>query len=259
MRSIATIFFLFPFVMFAQYKRTVFVEGGVSQNQSFNPDETVYSPIYIYGWCGTGLNDFSQAGTRVSKIHRETTFSPLVRIGIEVVSSKEKTFKMSCPMAFGYMESRQHYKTTVQENYNTGYQNNFTYETRQISKFVSIIIGPKANLEFRKVQFFTAANLNTDIRYFYRETVTDYKPTGWNPGIAGLTMNNDVFFNVSIQNGLIYKLSSQFSAGLTFETVIYSIDPNTIRYDKANNHLFNLGYGDHSSAINTGIRFQYSF
>jgi len=68
--------------------------------------------------------------------------------------------------------------------------------------------------------------------------------------------STDLFFNLSLQNGVIYKITPKIGIGLTEDIFFYNI--NSYK-DKKNNHLFNLGYGDNSTIINTGLRLQYCF
>lgn len=234
------------------------MEGGTSINQSFYPNENVSGLIYPYYFCGTGQK-MEAIGYYNSEIFRKTTFSSYTRIGIERETNDRKHFNMSFPFIFSHKEQQENTETQVEEVlYNSGTKKHMI-KTQTEARFASFIFGPKATCNFEPITFFTALYFNADINYYYKEVVSNNNVEIRNPGIEGLTMNEDVLFNLSLHNGVLFNLNSKFALGLTADILFYNINPSAIKYSKKDNHLFNLGYGTNSTIINTGIRLQYSF
>ena len=252
MKRFLLIILLAPFTLLSQNKRIVFAEGGTSVNQSFYPKESFSGKVY--GFCGNS----DEIGTYHKTISRETSSSFYSKIGIETPIVQKKHFSFSIPFALGYREQKENYIAKTDETYYSGSTSNFSIKTQSYSQIFSFIFGPKATLDFKKWSFFTSVNMNTQLCYFYRTQSVSNFDFGTYKNIS-TDNNNDVTFNLSLQNGILYKINQKLSVGLCADVFFYNFDPNVIKYSKKDNHLFNLGYGTNSTIINTGIRFQYSF
>jgi hypothetical protein len=257
MRSFLVIILGFPFALFSQNKRIVFVESGISINQSFYPKETLSE--YSYYWDGKG--PISVIGYQKAKISRNTTFSFYSKIGIEVPITQKKHFSISCPFIFGYREQKQNFNAEIEQVYYGSVPYKYSLNEEYYSRIFSFIFGPKATMNFNKWGYFTSVNFNADLFVFERITTITNNDFGSFEHVyeTGAYTENDFMFNLSLQNGIFYNINSKISIGLTGDIFFYNIDPDVIRYSKKDNHLFNFGYGTNSTIINTGIRLQYSF
>lgn len=253
MRSFLLILFCFPSVLLSQNKRTVFIEGGTSINQSFYPTESIKTDLYPF--CATGSN--GPIGYSNTLVKRSSTFSCYSKLGIETPIVQKKHFSFSIPFIFGYREQRENYSSEIEEIYYST-TNRYTTKTTGYSKIASLIFGPKVTMDFKKLSFFTSVNVNTDLFFFEKTTTQINKDYGSYKNVSAGSLN-DMMFNLSLENGILYNINSKISVGLTGDFFFYNLAPNTIKYHKKDNHLFNLGYGTNSTIINTGIRLQYSF
>jgi hypothetical protein len=260
MKRFLLIIFCFPFVLFSQNKRIVFVEGGTSINQSFYPKETVSGKLY--GWCASG--DEGSIGNYHSLIQRKSTYSFYSKMGIGVNVVEKKHFSLSFPMILGYRELKESSVVQTEATYHyyiAPYKYTEKYENNY--RMISLIFGPSAKMNFNKWSYFTSLNLNADLfcygKMIYKKTDPFGEFTNETQGGVESVTSKDVLFNLSLQNGILYNLSEKLALGLTNELFFYNIDPYNIRYNKKDNHFFNLGYGTNSTIINTGIRLQYSF
>lgn len=256
MRFFLLVILAFPFVLISQNKLIVFVEAGNSINQSFYPTENVSGKLYYD--CTTGGGDGSY-GNYYTIISRTTEISYYSRIGIETSIIRKKHFSFSIPFALGYRKQKENYTSNIEEIY---YYNDRFYryssKTQNNSEIFGLIFGPKATMGFKNWSFFTSINMNTNLFFNSKSTTTINRDFG-SYRIVSSGEDNGITFNVSLQNGLLFNVSSKLSIGLTGDIFFYNFDPNVIQYNKKDNHFFNLGYGTNSTIINTGIRLQYSF
>ncbi len=263
MRRFLLIILTLPFVLLSQNKTIVFVEGGTSTRQSFYPKENVNAKLYNYFLCATGAGPAEEIGYSDSKIKRSTTTSFYSKIGIEPQIVQKKHFSLSLPFIFGYREQKESILTETKYVYYSGVPD--YYFSRQIYYYYRVInlcFGPKITMSFNRWSYFTSLYLNTDL-FCYGKTISkytdDFKSYYYSSEDPGDFGSEQVYLNLSLQNGVLYNLSEKIAIGLTNDVFFYNISPDNIRYNKKENHLFNFGYGTNSTIINSGIRLQYSF
>jgi hypothetical protein len=252
MKRFLLIILLAPCAMVSQNKRIVFAEGGTSVNQSFYPNENTSGNVY--GFCGNGYT----IGTYNKTINRETTASFYSKVGIETPIVRKKHFSFSIPLALGYREQKENFISKTDESYFSGATSSFSIKTQSYSQILSLVFGPKAAIDFKKWSFFTSVNMNTQFCFYNRSQSFSNFDFGTYKNIS-TDYDNDVMFNLSSQNGILYNLNEKLSIGLSADVFFYNFNPTIIKYNKKDNHLFNLGYGTNSAIINTGARVQYSF
>ncbi|HRG02409.1 MAG TPA: hypothetical protein PKZ75_14925 [Bacteroidia bacterium] len=240
------LFLLIPFVAFAQETEKVFFESGVSIFSPFAKNERV-------------ISDMEYQGSSDLKYTYKTAPGFFIKCGIEVFPKTQRKFSVTVPISIGYKEFNQKF---VKEGYSYGCFSNFNgKEKSQISsKVASIMIGPKFNFDIKSITVFCALNLNADLVFLHKETIVYKTVTSetYNSSKSSQPQINDFKINSSLQLAFDYKISDQWSLGLSADSYFYNLTP-IINNDKQNSNLFNIGYGKQSLFICSGIRAGYSF
>ena len=247
MRLFLLIILCFPFVLFSQNKRAVFVEGGTSILHPFHREDNLYV-------------DWGSTGNSYTKTNRISIFSVFLKLGIETPITRRKHFSFSVPLSIGYREQRISYSDEILQTYYYGHTEHYLIKTKYHTGYFGLIFGPKFNINLEKWSLFTAINFNSELFLFGRKNVSENSSYGTNDLYLSEGIVFDVAFSPSLQTCVLKHIGSNFSVGLTSDFFLYHYNPQDSKYHHhSNDHLFNFGYGKYSSIINAGIRLQYSY
>ena len=233
------------------------MEGGLSQNQSLQPRETLTGYAYSYGhgtWNCRPVDYYT-----ISKLYNQTVFSQYGRIGIERNLFEWNHFAISFPFVLSYREYGENTTADIEQHSGSNvYRYKITSNSQ--SQFAGLTFGPKFITTFRKWSFYTNINMNVEFMFYsiYSQTTeSDQQKTSWKDKN---TLAEDPYFSINLQNGFVYHLSEKFGIVLLNEIYLYNVNPYyTQKEGRKYNHLFNMNYGTNSTIINTGLRLQYSF
>ena len=253
----------FPVIAFSQYDKFFFIDIGTSIHQPFSGTQN--SSGLLTGWCASPPS--AALGSYKYTLQNLSTFSFYSKIGFDYRFIKKKNFAISFPYIFGYREQRITYceKWEVFDYYTSSTEVH-QMTSQQYYRMFSLAFGPKTNFQFKKWSFFTALYLNAEfiLNGNYSEIGNDAYGRKFNYLHEFSLSNtvNDLYLNISLQNGLVYNINSKFGIGLTFDMFLYNINSAFYKYNPKDNHLFYFsGYSScpYSTIINAGIRFEFKF
>ncbi len=240
---------LIPFIGFAQTKRTIFIESGISVYKPFVKHTTDDS------YSTNSEGDYSSD----LKSTYKTTGSFYMKGGLEIGSAKTKRFRVTFPVSFGYRKLKTEI-TTEGSAYGCFTAFNGKQITTISTESACLQFGPKFNFNVKRFTIFTALNFNYDLIFQNQES------NNYNGNVTKLhrgfkvesLQGNDITLNASLQLGFSYKVNDRFNIG--FSTDTYFCRLNTLlESPKQTPYFFNFGYGKRSAVINCGVRVGYSF
>ena len=237
---------LLPLATFAQVRNSVFLETGATHNIPFEKTTHIKDDgngEAFYEW----------------NISYNSTRGKFVRFGMDPSILRTKNISVSLPVSLAYASRQSH---IVAEGSESGcfiwFQGK--RETSTMTQVAGVSAGTKISFfEGSRLSFFTGFTIYADLRVREDVHIAEITERGRNDYFRTYRLRPGVSLNLSSDNGIMYRVDDHLSLGLVTNVQFVNVNGLPNRYARENLSLFNLGFGERSVIVHSGLRAEYRF